>query len=228
MSMGCPTPPVKTTRTYDATKRRAQAERTRAAVLDAALARFLTDGYAGTTIESIAADATVSVATIYKRYGGKTGLVRTLCERALAGEGPVPAEARSDHLQATERDPRRIIEGWGHLVAEVAPRVAPILLVLRDAAATETDAAVLARELDENRLTRMTHNATALLRTGRLRPQLTEHDVSDILWLYSAPELYELLVRRRHWTHQQLARFVTDAMTNALLLDTTKRTSTQA
>ena len=217
MSMGRSTPPVKTARTYDTTKRRAQAERTRTAVLDAALARFLTGGYAGTTIESIAADATVSVATIYKRYRGKTGLVRALCERALAGVGPVPAEQRSDDLQATEHDPRTIIEGWGHLVAEIAPRVAPILLLLRDAAATDTEAAVLASELDDNRLARMTHNAAALLRTRRLRPQLTQHDVRDILWLYSAPELYELLVQRRHWTHQQLARFVTDAMANALL-----------
>jgi hypothetical protein len=96
---------------------------------------------------------------------------------------------------------------------------------LRDAAATDTEAAVLAAELDDNRLARMTHNAKALMRTGRLRPALTEHDVRDVLWLYSAPEVYELLVRRRHWTHQQLARFVTDAMADALLPDATRRSS---
>ena len=207
MSMDRPTPPVKATRTYDATSRRAGAERTRTAVLDAALVGFLASGYAATTIESIAADARVSVATVDKRYGSKTGLVRALCERALAGAGPVPAEQRSDELQAAEHDPRRIIEGWGRLVAEVAPRIAPILLLVRDAAATDTGAAVLAAELDDDRLDRMTHNAAALVRTGGLRPQLDVRGVRDVLWLYSAPELYELLVTRRHWSHQRFARF---------------------
>ena len=218
--MDPPTIPVNNVRAYDASKRRARAARTRTAVLDAALARFLADGYAATTIESIAAAAQVSVATIYKSYGGKTGIVRALCERALAGEGPVPAEQRSDQLQSTELDPRRIIEGWSRFMVEVAPRVAPVLLLLRDAAGTDSEAAVLAAELDNNRLDRMAHNARSLLSTGRLRPGLSEHDVRDILWLYSSPELFELLVRRRHWTPQQLARFATDAMANALLPNT--------
>ena len=111
-----------------------RALRTRAAVLDAALVRFLREGYVVTTIESIALDASVSDATIYKTFGGKPGLVRALCERALAGEGSLPAEQRSDALQESEADPRAVIDGWGRLTAEVAPRIAPILLLLRDAA----------------------------------------------------------------------------------------------
>ena len=218
--MDPPTTAVNNVRAYDASKRRALAARARTAVLDAALARFLVDGYAATTIESIAATTQVSVATIYKSYGGKTGLVRGLCERALTGEGPVPAEQRSDQLQSIERDPRRIVEGWSRFIVEVAPRVAPVLLLLRDAAGTDSDAAVLAAELDNNRLDRMAHNARSLLSTGRLRPGLSEHEVRDILWLYSSPELYELLVRRRHWTPEQLARFATDAMVSALLPNT--------
>jgi hypothetical protein len=56
-------------------------------------------------------------------------LVRGLCQRALAGAGATPAEVRSDSLKLSEGDPRRLIEGWGRLSAEVAPRVAPILLL---------------------------------------------------------------------------------------------------
>ena len=131
--------PVK--RAYDTTRRRERAEQTRAAVLDAALSRFLDQGYASTTIESIALAADVSDATIYKTYGGKPGLVRALCDRALAGAGTVHAEQRSDALKDNEPDPRTVIEGWGQLGAEVAPRVVPILLLLRDAASTDAVAA---------------------------------------------------------------------------------------
>ncbi len=69
---------VNARRAYDSSRRRAQSRRTHDALLHAALARFVDQGYTATTIESIAADAAVSEATIYKTYGGKSGLIRAL------------------------------------------------------------------------------------------------------------------------------------------------------
>ena len=80
------------TRPYNSIRRREQAERTRREVVAVATRRFLDDGYAATTIAAVAADAGVSVETIYKIFGGKPGLVRAIRERALEGTGPVPAE----------------------------------------------------------------------------------------------------------------------------------------
>ena len=79
------------------------------------------DGFATTTIAAIAAGAGVSVDTIYKTFGGKPGLVRAICQQALAGEQPVPAETRSDALQATEPDPREDHPWLGRLATEIAP-----------------------------------------------------------------------------------------------------------
>src|SRR6185312_17071787 len=109
-------------RPYDSAWRQAQARQTREALLDAARRRFLAEGFAATTVAVIAADVGVSADTIYKAFGGKPGLVRAICAHALAGEGPVPAETRSDELQAHQPDPREIIRGWGQLTMEVAPR----------------------------------------------------------------------------------------------------------
>src|SRR5689334_15575239 len=125
--------PVKSKRRYDSVRRREQAQRTRSRVVAAAERRFLRDGYAATTIASIAADAEVSPDTIYKSFGGKPGLVRAIRDQALLGAGPVPAETRSDALQTSGASGREIIEGWGLLTAEVAPRGSPILLLMRDA-----------------------------------------------------------------------------------------------
>src|SRR5947209_6152691 len=147
-TMGPGVEDVKPKRPYDASRRREQAQQRRDLIIDAAERRFLGDGYAPTTVATIAADAGVSVDTIYKSFGGKPGLVRAVHDRALQGQGPVPAEQRSDHLQAAEPDARRIIEGWGTLTSEVAPRVAPILLLVRTAAATDPEVAVLLAELD--------------------------------------------------------------------------------
>ena len=204
-------------RTYDATRRREAAERNRAAIVAAAERRFLTDGYATTTIAAIAAEAGVSVHTIYKTFGGKPGLVRAIRARALEGVGPVPAEQRSDELHTPGIDARTIIDGWGALTAEVAPRVAPILLLVRDAASADPVIDSLRDELDADRLRRMTDNARRLQATGQVRPGISLAVVADLLWTYSAPELYELLVTRRGWGVDTYARYVSESLANALL-----------
>jgi AcrR family transcriptional regulator len=159
----------------------------------------------------------VSVDTIYKTYGGKAGLVRAICERALAGDAPVAAETRSDALHSTEGDPQAIIRGWGALSTEVAPRVAPVLLLIRDAALTDSEMARLQTEMDGRRLDRMIHNARNLADAGHLRTDLTAQDAGEIMWTYSSPQLYELLVLTRGWPIERYGTFVADAMICALL-----------
>ncbi len=208
---------VKEKRPYDGRRRREQARHTRDRVLEAAQRRFLSDGYAATPIAAIAADAGVSADTIYKAFGGKPGLVRAIRAKALEGEGPVRAEDRSDVVQARETDGRKIIEAWGALTAEVAPRVAPILLLMRAAAATEPECEALLAELDQDRGRRMSANARRLRDGGHLRAGITLAQATDVLWTYSAPELYELLVLRRGWSPGRYGKFVADAMISALL-----------
>lgn len=208
---------VKPKRSYDASRRREQARQNRRRIIDTAERMFLRDGYSDTTVQAIAAAARVSADTIYKSFGGKPGLIRAIRDRALHGEDPVAAEQRSDELQERETDPRAIISAWGDFVAELAPRASPILLLIRDVAASDIDVRALRDELDADRLKRMTTNARRLRDAGHLRPGISLAQAADILWTYSSPELYELLVLRRRWTPQRYGRYVADAMINALL-----------
>jgi AcrR family transcriptional regulator len=204
-------------RQYDASRRRDQARRTREAIIAAAGRRFLSDGYGATTIASVAAEAGSSVDTIYKSFGGKAGLLRAVCEDALTGSGPVPAERRSDAMQATESDPRRLLQGLGTLTTEVAPRIAPLLLLVDAAAETDSALADLRAELDAERLGRMTQVARKLARKTRLRPGLSTREAADILWTYSSPDLYRLLVVSRGWSPERYGEFVGDSLVHALL-----------
>jgi AcrR family transcriptional regulator len=204
-------------RQYDSRRRQEQATETRADVTRVAERMFLRDGYAATTVAAIAGETGVSVETIYKAFGGKPGLIRAIRDKALAGEGPVAAETRSDALQVRERDPRRIIRGWGTLGTEVAPRVSPILLLVREAAAADPEVAGLRNELDDKRLERMTHNARTLLQAGHLRRGVTLEEASQVLWTYSSPEVYELVVLKLGWSLERYGRFIADAMIAALL-----------
>jgi len=209
--------PVNTRRRYDSSGRRERARQTRDQITGIAKEMFLADGYAGTTVAAIAAAAHVSVETIYKGFGGKPGLVRAIIDKGLAGEGPVPAEQRSDHIRDTEPDPRKILAAAGAFTAEIAPRVAPIFLLARDAAVGDPEIAATLEEISAARHERMTVNARGLAKAGHLRPGLPVEQAADIAWAYSSPELYELLVLRRGWTPEQYGQFIAQALTAALL-----------
>jgi hypothetical protein len=129
----------------------------------------------------------------------------------------VHAERRSNALQQEERDPRRVIEGWGRLTTEVAPKVMPILLLVAAGAATDAGMDRLRQELDLARLTRMRRNARRLARAGHLRAGMRADQAADLLWVCSSPELYDLLVRRRGWTLTRYARLIVDVMVAGLL-----------
>jgi AcrR family transcriptional regulator len=208
---------VNTRRRYDSSGRRERARQTRDQITGIAEELFLSGGYADTTVAAIAAAAHVSVETIYKGFGGKPGLVRAIIEKGLAGEGPVPAEHRSDHIRDTEPDPRRILASWGTFSAQLAPRVGPIYLLARAAAASDPEVAATLEQISAARLERMTVNARGLLKAGHLRPGITVDQAADIMWAYSSPELYELLVLRRGWSAERYGQFIAQSLIAVLL-----------
>jgi AcrR family transcriptional regulator len=203
-------------RRYDASGRRLRAAQRRHAVLEAAQELFFSQGYAATTITGIAEAAGVSPETIYKGFGGKRGLVRELRTVALLGAGPIPAEDRSDRLRGLA-DPRAVVRGWAKLAGEVAPRVAPILGLVREAAVLDPTMRELADELDSDRLRRMRANARFLADSGHLRPGVSLAQATDVLFAVSSPEMYDLLVVRRGWSTRRYTHFVATTVENALL-----------
>lgn len=208
---------VKSTRRYDASRRQARAAAKRENILDVARRLLLEHGYSATTVPTIAAEAEVSAETVYKAFGGKAGLVRALWLRGLEGRGSVPAPVRSDALSSEEPDPIAVLHGWGRLTTEVAPEVAPILLLVRAAAAGDAEMADLLTQADDQRRARMRSNARQLQRRGWLRRGITLAQATDVLWTYSSTELYDLLVNKSGWPADRYGRFIGDALAAALL-----------
>ena len=169
---------------------------------------FLRDGYAATTVAGVAATAGVSVETIYKTFRGKPGLIRAIQQSGLAGAGPVPAPDRSDEMSAQDLAPRTILRHWATLTTEVMPLVAPIILLVRAAAATDPDMGRMLAEINDERLQRMHHNASQLAGHGPLRDGMSTVKARDVMFAYTAPELYEILVTHQQWPIDNYADFV--------------------
>ena len=208
---------VNAKRQYDASNRRAQALRNREAILEAAQRQFLDGGYAATTMAAIAAEAGVSVETIYKAFSGKPGLVRAIYERGLAGREPIPAFQRSDAMREGATDPKTIMRSWGVLASEVSCVVSPIARLVRAAAATDPDMAALLEAANDTREQRAHHHARFLKQRGYLREGVTLAEATDILWTCTSDELYDLLVTQRRWSLPRFARFLGDYLIAALL-----------
>lgn len=209
--------PVKATRRYDSTWRRERALRTRTAILDAAERQFLEGDYGTATIASIAQEAGVSVETIYKSFGSKSGLVREIYERGLEGRGDTRAYDRADETRDRESDPRTIMRQWGRLTAEVASVVTPIRVLMRHLAVTDREIAAVLETAEAERLVRMRHHARFLKAQGHLREGVTVSEATDVLWICSSLEIYELLVIRRGWSMARFTRYVGNFMITALL-----------
>jgi AcrR family transcriptional regulator len=206
-------------RRYDASGRRARAQRTREEVVAAARRLLERDGYAEATIAAIAREARVSPETIYKAFGSKGALVGAVLRAAVRGdEGETPLRRRPaiDAIRA-EPDPRRALERYGTLLTQTQPRLAPLLRALRASAAADPDVAAALRRLDDDRLDGMREFAAHLDGIGALRPGVSKQEARDVLWTLNAPELFELLVERRGWSVRRYGRWVAQALAAALL-----------
>lgn len=206
-------------RRYDSTRRRQQAQQNRHAVLAAARQRFLTQGYAATTIAEIAGDAAVSVETVYKAFATKAGVLKALFDVSVAGDDePIPMVAR-DVIQNVIDAPEaaRKLQIYAEHLAATMPRSAPVQLLARDGAASSPDAGEVWKQIRRETLAAMTMFASDLARTGQLR--VSTRQARDVLWTYHAPELYELLVLERGWSATRYGKFIASALIDALLDD---------
>src|SRR5262245_27927254 len=138
MSIPSNMPPVKSRqgRTYDSTRRRAQAAQTRLDILNVARELFPRRGYAGTTINEVAAAAGVAVETIYRAFGSKATLFKAVLEAAIAGGAErasiSPEQRPAVRKIAEEPDPRRVLELHAATQPGIHGRSGPYNRVLKE------------------------------------------------------------------------------------------------
>jgi AcrR family transcriptional regulator len=93
-------------------------------VFDAVLQLWVREGYAGTTTRAIAELAGVNEATLFRRYGGKAGVVCAAL-RARLEQVPLRRVTATDDLRA---DLVRVVQAYLETLSEVGA-VFPLLLV---------------------------------------------------------------------------------------------------
>ncbi len=206
------------TRRYRSALREEKAARTRRAVLAAARELFHEQGYAGTAVGEVAGRAQVSVDTVYASVGRKPELLLAVLDTVLAGgEEPLPAEERDYVLSIRAAGTaEEKIAVYARALGGLLPRTAPLLDALRDAARTDEGCAAVWRQVSERRAAHMLLLAQDLRATGRLRDDLTDREVADVLWSTNAVEYFGLL-SSRGWDGPRVGALLEDLWTRLLL-----------
>ena len=157
--------------------------RTRAAVLQAAISELAESGYAGTTVERIAARAGVAKTTIYRRWGGLNGLLADLMAQHAAREIPVPDTGHLDSdLRALARE---IVASLQHPAIRAAFG-SIVAAAIQDQAAQE----VLSRFIAAR-----TATMTVMVRRASQRGDVPDGtDAAEVLQIVTAQIYYRLFI----------------------------------
>lgn len=190
-----------------------------AAVVAAAQTLFLGRGYAATTVESISDMSDVPVATVYRLFTSKLGILKALLDVSISGDDDaLPVHDRS-HVRAllADPDPRKQLAGFAGITSGIMSRAEPVHRILVSAAASDPDAAVLLDRQTQQRQQGQARIARALADAAALRPELRERDAADIIHALMSPEVYRLLVRDRSWSTAKYRRWLEQTLIGQLL-----------
>ncbi len=196
--------PVKT-RSYDSSRRRAQADQTRRAIVGAARDLFIGRGYGRTTIGDIAEAAGVSSETIYGAFGNKATLLHRAWDITIGGDDTDVVFHERPQVKAIRSEPdltRRLMM-HAAFFTETAQRIAPFQLMVQAAAGADPAAAAMQEEMGRQRLAGMTVMASDAAATGQLA--VSEAECRDLIWSMTDGVLWHRLVNERQWTNEQFA-----------------------
>lgn len=191
----------------------------RAAVVDAARSQFLERGYGATTIESISELADVPLATVYRLFSSKHGILKALLDVAIAGDDEDVQMADRPQIRAllAEPDPQRKLAGLVAIIVQVNVQTAPLYRILLGAADIDAGAAALLDAVTTQRQAGQRLIAQSLASAGALRPGIRERQAADIIHALLSPELYRLLVVDRGWKTQRYQPWLTKILIDQLL-----------
>ena len=195
-------------RTYDSSRRRAQATETRSTVVRVARDLFLDLGYGRTTIADIARGAGVSAETIYAAFGNKATLLHRAWDITVGGDDEDIVLHERPEVLAIRAEPDLAMRLRLHatFATRTAERIGPFQLMVQSAAGADEAAAAMLEEMSRQRLAGMTLMASECAATGQLL--VSEEECRDVLWSTTDGVLWHRLVQQRGWTSERYATWL--------------------
>jgi AcrR family transcriptional regulator len=198
-------------RAYRSPRREQAAAETQHAILDAAEELFVTQGYAGTTVNQVAAAASVSPNTVYVSIGGKPQLVVALVKRAAGDPLMMTSHEEIDLLT----DGREILQRTA-ASTRVARRDQRSIAVMLDNLTADPLIAEVAQRATAVLRKRLHRIATRLAAVDALRDGITIARADAILWFYFSFTAWREL-RAVGWSWKEIELWLCEQAIAALI-----------
>lgn len=186
--------PPQRPRRYHSPQRQEQASATRRRLLEVAARLFTEQGYAATTMQAIAAEAEVALATVYLHFAGRAALVAALAAEVVA------APDLSVERVEREPDPRAQLRLGAGIIRRLNERSWVLTDILRSQRGRDDELTQVWARWQEGHLEAVRRAVVALAERGGLRAGLSEAEATDILYAVAGTEVYRALVHERGWS----------------------------
>jgi AcrR family transcriptional regulator len=210
---------VATKRGYRSPLRAEQAAATRRRIVETARVLLLERGFAATKLDQVAAQAGVALPTLTGYFPNKAALLEEVLRTAVSGDAVDEQPPIGQQLKALLdiADPHELLTQVAAVIRTANERAFELFEIMRKAAAVEPGIEERRRSGAEARRRDQAPIARHLKRTRALRPDLSEQQATDILWLYSSADIYRLLVHDSHWPAKRYEQWLAQALTRTLL-----------
>jgi AcrR family transcriptional regulator len=151
----------------------------------------------------------VSQETIYKTFGGKAALLKSVYDVTLAGDDEdIPLAGRPEAIAVRDApSPAAAAASYAELAQLISRRIDPLLRVLLEARDTDRALAEFARTIDEERHVGSSFYVRQWERNGWLRDDITVEQAIDTVWALNSPQPRWLLLDHG-WSDEQYTRWL--------------------
>jgi AcrR family transcriptional regulator len=198
-------------RPYHSPKRRQQADATRRRILVAAERLFAKRGYPVVTMEAIARQARVSLATLYLHFPGRAAMVGALAEEIVA------APELSVEQVIENSDPFDQLRVGARLMRQLNERSWLVTDILRSQQGSDVELARLWELWQRRHLEGMRRAIAAIAHSTPLRPGLSLDEAADVFYVLAGTEVYRALVRERGWSPARYEQWLFELASRELL-----------
>jgi TetR/AcrR family transcriptional regulator, regulator of autoinduction and epiphytic fitness len=200
-------------RRYHSPIRQEQARSTRRAILAAATEKFSDLGYAGATMDAIAAAAGVSVPTVELAFATKATLLKAAIDVAIVGDDePIAVLERPWAARAQEATtPEAFLAVVADVLVEAAKRADALVLVAFEAARSDQRVAPLVEQLKAQRSVTAAWIVDGLVARSAPSPGIDRGQAIDIVWLLMDPAVFYRLTSDRGWNPERFGAWFADS-----------------
>ena len=200
--------PVK--RKYDATSRQAAAAATKDRICAAAERLFLRDGYARTSIRTVASTASVAEATVYLAFANKAALLNAVILQAVRDNSSEPLDA------IAAAPPHEVIPRLASSASVLMARAGRLIALGESATFMDAELRPFREQARRRLHTAFRHVADRLDHAGLLR--VDAQAAADILYVINSETTYLRMTDDVGVPADAYARWLADTLTAILLV----------